>query len=270
MVEELIDESKIDKNELAAIGAGAPGVINQAIGEIIFAPNLPWRNYNIRNPIEARFKIPFFIGNDVNVGVLGEWKYGAGINKKNIIGVFVGTGIGGGLVLDNKLFTGSKHAAGELGHMILNTEGPYCNCGQRGCLEAYASKIAMTKEIKVQIDRGRKTILKELIEGDMTILRSKTLKKAIDEKDSLAIEVLDRAIYYLAAGTGNLVNIFNPDMVVLGGGVLEALSDYIMPIFKSHIKRFAWPEAFDGVEVVPAALGDDAVIFGALALITGI
>ncbi|MCX7922209.1 MAG: ROK family protein [Clostridia bacterium] len=268
VVDELIGESGMDRSELAAIGAGAPGVINSDSGEIIYAPNLPWRNYNIRNAIETRFKVPFYIGNDANVGVLGEWKYGAGIDRKNIVGLFVGTGVGGGLILDGKLFTGSKHAAAELGHMVLNTEGPYCNCGQRGCLEAYAGKIGISREIKTQIERGRKTALKELMGDDINLLKSKALKKAIEEKDDLAIEVLDRAVYYLAAGAGSLINVFNPDMVILGGGVVEAMGDYIMPSFKKHIKRFAMPDILTGTELVKSALGDDAIVYGALAMIT--
>ena len=125
---------------------------------------MPWKNYNIKKAIEDKLNIPFFVGNDANVGIMGEWKYGAAINKKNVIGIFVGTGIGGGIIVDDKLFTGANHLAGELGHMVLNPEGPYCNCGQRGCLEAYAGKVSMTREIKNQINRGRKSVLKDLID----------------------------------------------------------------------------------------------------------
>jgi glucokinase len=267
LVEELIAESGLEKNSLAAIGAGAPGIIDENTGEIIYAPNLPWRNYNIRGVIEDKFKVPFYLGNDVKLGVLGEWKYGAGINRKNLAGIFVGTGVGGGLIIDNKLFTGARHTAGEVGHMVINTEGHYCNCGQRGCLEAYTSKIAMAREIKAQIAMGRKTVLKELMDANVTNIRSKVLKKAVEEKDELALEVLDRTIYYLAAGAGSLINLFNPDMLILGGGVLEALGDYIMPRFKERIKRFTMPAILEGTEIVQSALGDDAIIYGALALI---
>jgi glucokinase len=267
VVDDLVSEAKLDKNDLAAISAGAPGVIDQNKGEIIYAPNLPWKNYNIRNIVEDRYKVPFYIGNDVNVGVMGEWKYGAGIKKKNIVGLFVGTGVGGGLIIDNKLYTGSRFAAAEMGHMVLNTEGPYCNCGQKGCLEAYTSKIAMAREIRTQLERGRQSVLKEIMEDNMSIFKSKELRKAVDSKDDLAIEVVDRAVYYLAAGAGSLINIFNPEMFILGGGVLEALGDYIMPVFKNYIKRFAWRETLEAASIVQSALGDDAVVYGALAMI---
>jgi glucokinase len=203
VVEELINEAKIGKDELGAIGAGAPGVINEDTGEIIYAPNLPWRNYDIKSKIEDKFNVPFYLGNEANVGMIGEWKYGAAVKRENVVGIFIGTGVGGGLIINNKLFSGPKHLAGELGHMVLNTEGPYCNCGQRGCFEAYASKVAITRDLKLQIERGRKTILKDLIEPDMSIIKSKALKKAVDEKDEVALEIMDRAVYYMAAGTGS-------------------------------------------------------------------
>jgi glucokinase len=266
LVDELITESGMNKDNLAAIGAGAPGIIDENSGEIIFTPNLPWRNYNIRSVIEDRFKVPFYIGNDVKMGVLGEWKYGAGVNNKNIVGIFIGTGVGGGIIIDNKLYTGARHSAGEVGHMVLNTEGPYCNCGQRGCLEAYSSKIAISREIKSQISMGRKSILKDMMEDNIMNIRSKALKKAVEEKDELAIEVLDRAVYYLAAGAGSLINLFNPDMLILGGGVIEAVGDYIMPAFKNRIKRFAMPDILEGTQIVRSTLGDDAIVYGALAL----
>ncbi len=266
VVDELIKESGTDKNDIAAIAAGAPGVINEETGELIYAPNLPWKNYDLKKVIEDKFGRPFYIGNDANLGMLGEWKYGTAAKKENVVGIFVGTGIGGGLIINNKLFTGKRHDAGELGHMILNTEGPYCNCGQRGCFEAYASKVAITREIKTQIQRGRKTVLKDLMDED-SVIKSKALKDAIEAKDSVALEVMDNAIYYLAAGTGNLINIFSPDMVVLGGGVLESLGDYIMPMLKDYVKRFTLPELLKGTEIVRSELGDDAIIYGALAII---
>ena len=267
VIEELVKESGTGAGELAGIAAGAPGAVNEKDGVILYAPNLPWKNYNIRSTFETRFGVPFFIGNDANTGILGEWKYGAGKGKSNVIGLFVGTGIGGGIIIDNKLFTGSRHVGAEVGHMTLNTEGPYCNCGQRGCLEAYASKIAITREINSQLQRGRESMLKDLMDEKLQALKSKALKKAIDANDSLAGEVLDRAVYYLAAGAGSLINIFNPEMFILGGGVLEALGGYVMPAFKKYLERFTWPEILEGTAIVKSKLGDNAIIYGALAMI---
>lgn len=268
VVEELLETAGLDKSSVAAISAGAPGVIDEDNGIIIYAPNLPWRNYNIKKVIEDKFGIPFFIGNDANVGILGEWKYGCAKGKENVVAYFIGTGVGGGVILNNKLFSGSKHAGAELGHAVVNTEGPYCNCGQRGCVEALSSKIAMTRDIRIQIERGRKTVLKDLIPQENEVLKSKALKKALEEKDELAIEVVDKAIYYLAAGAGSLINIFNPDVFLLGGGVIESIGDYIMPRFNQHISQFAMPSILKGTEIMMSSMGDDSIVYGALALAT--
>ena len=144
VVDELIGGFGIKRTQIKAIAAGAPGVINQQDGIVLTSPNLPWKNYDIRKPIEKKFGAPFFIGNDVNVGVLGEYKYGVAKGKKNVVGLFVGTGMGGGLILDGKLYTGHLFKGAEYGHMILDPEGPRCNCGQRGCLEAFSSKQGMS------------------------------------------------------------------------------------------------------------------------------
>ncbi len=267
IIEELITKSQMDRGSLVAIGAGAPGIIDESTGHIIFTPNIPWKNYKIKKVIEDRFNVPFHIGNDVKMGTLGEWKYGAGKGRENIVGIFVGTGIGGGVIIDNKLYAGAKHSGTEIGHMIINTEGPYCNCGQRGCLEAYASKIAITREIRTQMQRGRKTILSELMGEDTSVIKSKMLKKAVEQKDELALEVLDKAVYYLAAGAGSLINIFNPNMIIFGGGVFEALGGYMLPKVQEKIKRFSMPAVLEGTEIVQSKLGDDSILYGSLALI---
>ena len=144
IVEEMIKESGIKRSEINAIASCAPGVINQQTGIVLFAPNLPMRNYNMRAVMEDKFGVPFFVGNDVNLGVLGEYKYGCGRGYKNIVGLFVGTGMGGGLILDGKMYTGNLFKGAELGHIILDPEGPLCNCGQRGCLEAFSSKTGIS------------------------------------------------------------------------------------------------------------------------------
>jgi glucokinase len=267
LILEILIKAEVDIKDISAIAAGAAGIIDEKNGIIIYSPNLPWKNYNIKHSIEEKFNVPFHIGNDVTLGTLGEWKYGIAQNKQNVIGIFVGTGIGGGLIINNKLYTGSKHAAAEIGHMSLNSEGQYCNCGQQGCFEAYSSKIAITRDIKAQIARGRKTILTEFQEIDSAPIRSKALKKAIQKDDALVIEALDRAIYYIAQATGNLINIFDPDMVVMGGGVFEAMGDYIMPIMNKYIGRYAMPNILEGTQIVKSQLGDNAILYGALVLI---
>jgi glucokinase len=265
VVKELIDASGIKADKINAIAAGAPGVINQETGVVLFSPNLPWRNYNIKKPIEKEFGCPFYIGNDVNVGVLGEYKYGACKGYKNVVGLFVGTGMGGGLILNGELFTGNKFKAAEYGHMILDPEGPLCNCGQRGCLEAFSSKQGMSAYIRQQVSRGRKSSMAESVENG--VFKSKVLKSALAEGDSVAVEAVDRACHYLAVASGNLVNTFSPDVVVYGGGVIEAVGDIFLEKILSEVDRYCMPSIRETVEFKKAALGDDSILYGALSMI---
>ena len=228
VVKELIDASGIKADKINAIAAGAPG-------------------------------------NDVNVGVLGEYKYGAAKGYKNVVGLFVGTGMGGGLILNGELFTGNKFKAAEYGHMILDPEGPLCNCGQRGCLEAFSSKQGMSAYIRQQVSRGRKSSMAEAVENG--VFKSKVLKNALAEGDSVAVEAVDRACHYLAVASGNLVNTFSPDVVVYGGGVIEAVGDIFLEKILSEVDRYCMPSIRETVEFKKAALGDDSILYGALSMI---
>ena len=265
VVKELINTSGIKKSDIHAIAAGAPGVIDQEKGVVLFSPNLPWKNYNIRKPIEDEFGCPFYIGNDVNVGVLGEYKFGAAKGYKNVVGLFVGTGMGGGLILNGELYTGNKFKAAEYGHMILDPEGPLCNCGQRGCLEAFSSKQGMSSYIRQQVSRGRKSSMAEFVTDG--VFKSKALKNALSEADTVAREAVNRACHYLAIASGNLVNTFSPDVVVYGGGVIEAVGDIFIEKILAEVDRYCMPSIRTTVDFKKAALGDDSILYGALSMI---
>jgi len=267
VVDEMLKESGINKKEVEAIAAGAPGVINQETGVVLFSPNLPWRDYDIKGSIEKKTGIPFFIGNDVNVGVLGEYVYGAAKGYKNVVGFFVGSGMGGGLILDGKLFSGNQFKGAEYGHMILDPEGPLCGCGQRGCLEAFSSKKGMSAYILQQASRGRESMLTENIENG--VFKSKMLKKALKAKDEVAVEAVDRACHYLAIATGNMINTISPEVVVYGGGVIEAVGDIFLEKILKEVDRYCMPSIRSTVELKIAALGDDSILYGALAMIEG-
>lgn len=266
VVRDMLKQSGIDKKEIHAIGVGAPGVIDSAKGVVLFSPNLPWRNYDIRTPIEKEFGIPFFIGNDVNVGVLGEYKFGAAQGYSNVVGFFVGTGMGGGLILNGELFTGTGFKAGEYGHMVLDPEGPLCNCGQRGCLEAFSSKQGMSSYIRIQASRGRECMLSESVQDG--VFKSKLLKKALAAKDAVAMEAVDRACHYLAVATGNMINTISPDVIIYGGGVIEAVGDIFLEKISAEVDRYCMPSIRPTVELKIASLGDDSVIYGALSMVT--
>ncbi len=265
VVEEMLQESGIKKSEVCAIASCAPGVIDQDKGIVLFTPNLPWRNYDIKGSMEKKFGIPFFIGNDVNLGVLGEFKFGAARGYKNVVGFFVGTGVGGGLILNGELYTGNQFKAGEYGHMIIDPEGPLCNCGQRGCLESYSSKQGMSAYVRQQVSRGRESMLAEAVsEG---VFRSKQLKKALAANDAVAQEAVDRACHYLAVATGSMINVISPDLILYGGGIIEALGDLFLEKVLKEVDRYCMPAIRSTVELKNASLGDDSVVYGCLALI---
>ena len=269
VVEEMIKESGIDRREINAIASCAPGVIDQARGIVLFTPNLPWRDYDIATAMRKRFGVPFFVGNDVNLGVLGEYKFGAAQGYRNIVGFFPGTGMGGGLILDGKLFTGNQCKAAEYGHMILDPEGPLCGCGQRGCLEAFSSKKGMSDYIRQQVSRGRECMLAEDV-ANGAIFRSKKLKKALAAKDKVAMEAVDRACHYLAIATGNMINTISPDLVLYGGGIMEAMGELFLGKILAEVDRYCIPSIRPTVELKIASLGDDSILYGDLALIKGL
>ena len=265
VVEEMLKQSGIKKSQIGAIASSAPGVINQKTGVVLFTPNLPWRDYDIKSSMEKALGIPFFIGNDVNLGVYGEYKFGVAKGYKNVAGFFVGTGVGGGLILDGKLFTGNEFKAAEFGHMILNPEGPLCNCGQRGCLEAFSSKQGMSAYIREQLFRGRESMMADAVADG--VFRSKILSKALAAKDTVAMEAVDRACHYLAVATGNMINTLSPDLIVYGGGIIEAEGERFLKKILAEVDRYCLPSIRNTVDIKCATLGDDSVIYGALALI---
>ena len=265
VVEEMLKESGIKKEEVNAIASCAPGVIDKDTGIVLFTPNLPMRNYDMKSAMEAIFGVPFYVGNDVNLGVLGEYRYGAAQGYQNIVGLFVGTGLGGGLILNGQLYTGNKFKAAEYGHMILDPEGPLCNCGQRGCLETFSSKQGMSAYIRQQVARGRETMMAEAVQEG--VFRSKKLKKALAAGDPVATEAVDRACHWLAVATGSLINTFSPDLVLYGGGVIEAVGDIFLKKILSEVDRYCWPLIRETTDIKIAALGDDSILYGDLALI---
>lgn len=268
VVEEMIKESGIDKKKINAIASCAPGVIDQSTGVVLFTPNLPWRNYDMRASMEKKFGVPFYVGNDVNLGVLGEHKFGAARGYQNVVGFFVGTGMGGGLILNGTLFTGNQFKAAEYGHMILEPEGPLCNCGQRGCLEAFSSKQGMSAYIRQQVGRGRKSMMADAVKDG--VFRSKQLKKALKEKDEVAVEAVNRACHYLAIATGNMINTFSPDLVIFGGGVMESMGETFLKKILKEVDKYCMPQIRDTVDIKIADLGDDSILYGDLALIKGL
>ena len=262
-----VDKSGVDVASIQAVGIGAPGPLDPATGVVIFAPNLGWRDVPLKTELETRTGFPTFVDNDVNVGTLGEHVFGAGRGIQNVVGIFVGTGIGGGIILQGELFHGASKTAGEIGHIIVKAGGPRCGCGTRGCLEAIASRTAMTKQFqKAILKKGKKSVLSELTGGDLKAIRSGVLAKAVRLNDELTLKVFKKVTKYLGIGIGSIVNFLNPEMIVLGGGVVEALDDTFLDDIRDATEKYSLPNTLDGVQIVRAELGDNSGILGAAAL----
>ena len=250
--------------DIQGIGIGVPGIVTD-IGVITFSPNLPFREFDLASVLSNKYGVKVAVGNDVNVAMYGEWKHQSRNAQKHILGLFVGTGVGGAIFIDGNLYTG-KGAAGEFGHMVIQPDGAECGCGNRGCLEAYASKTAIQNYISQAIQKGRDTQLKKTLE-ESSILKSSNLAEAYLAKDPVAVEAVDRAARYLGIAIGSLINIFHPECIIIGGGVIEALGEKMLPLITAEIVNHSMPSLFQSVEISISQLGDEAGAYGAYRLI---
>ena len=250
----------------SAIGLGIPGVIHE--GRVLEVPNLAgWDDsFDIVGVIEDHFGVPVALGNDANVGLLGEWLDGAAVGVADVLGVWMGTGIGGGLILDGRPFTGSRGSAGEIGHVSTHHGGALCTCGRRGCIEAYAGRRSLSGIVASMLDAGRHTSLLEIQrEEHKPKLTSKVWARALEEGDELAVELFDMAIDVLAGGIGSVINVVDVELVVIGGGMAEKLGQPLA----DRIAEAARPwilHPSPTLRFVVAALGDDSGIVGSAAI----
>jgi glucokinase len=265
-VRDAVDEADLSMKQVAGVGIGAPGAVKFDEGTVIFAPNMEgWRDIPLKAELEKLLGVPVFVENDGNVAALGVYFGELSGKPRSMVGIFVGTGIGAGLILDGALYSGFGHTAGEVGHMVLVVDGPKCGCGNKGCLEALASRTAIVQRIKAGIKDGEKTVLTG--SGDeLDALRSGDLRKAIRRGDKLVDRVVQQASEYIGIATANLINVLNPEVVVLGGGVMEALADEMMPVIVESAHDHAMPGSMEGVQIFASKLGDDAGITGAAVL----
>ncbi len=261
VVDELI---KNTDDSVDGIGVGVPGLVDEK-GTVLFSPNIPFRNFELSKLIGKRYGVPVYVGNDVNVAMYGEWKHIGDDSSKDVLGLFIGTGIGGAIIIDGKLYVGQGSAA-EFGHMVVSADGAYCGCGAQGCLEAYASKTAMQTYIEKQIAKGRNTKLAALLAEDGPVLKSSSLRKAYDEKDELAVEVIDRASRYLGIAVGSLVNLYHPQQIILGGGVMEAIGEVLLEKTLKEAALHAMPGMLATVKFSISVMGDEAGVYGAYQL----
>ena len=252
---------------IAGIGVGSPGPLDPATGVIIDTPNLGWKNFPLAHLLQETFKAPVVVDNDVNVGTYGEWRCTVLRSKKHVLGVFPGTGIGGGIIIDGKILHGFSGAAGEVGHITIMPDGPFCGCGKRGCLEALASRVAIAKEVAALAAREDAPYIQEHCGTDINAIRSGVLARAIEAGDTMVEQVVRKAAWYIGIGVGNLINVLSPEVVVLGGGLVEALETLVLEEVKNAVEEHAMPFLRKNVTIKAAELGDDAVVMGAAQLI---
>ncbi len=264
-IQKLLEESKLKETDIKAICIGIPGSVNPYTGEIGTAPNLGITNFNFREAIAKYFSIPVLIENDVNLGALGVVNFELKGQSKNSMFVFVGTGIGGALFFDGKIYRGTNNFAGEIGHMIVQPNGPLCGCGKKGCFEALAGRLAIVREIKKELKKKPKGVLKQYATGKKPI-KSKALALAVKKRDAIALKHIDNACYTIGQTLANITTLLNLDLIVLGGGVIEAVGKYMLPKIKSSFKEFVMKDSGKNVKIINTALGDDAAIYGGIAL----
>lgn len=260
----LLSQTGLRPSQLSAISLATAGSIDVKNGVVTTSPNLPgWRNISLRRIIAERYRLPTYLLNDADAAALGEHRFGAGQGYDSIILLTLGTGIGGGIILDGKLYLGSSGGAAEIGHMVVQADGPRCSCGNRGCLEALASGSAVAKEAISRLIRGQPSSLIGMVGGKLEDVTAETVATAAKNGDELAGEVIAKAAYYLGIGIANLVNILNPEMVILGGG-MAGMGDILFEPVREMVAEQAFPLLAGAVRIVPARLGNDAGIFGAM------
>jgi len=265
-VQEAVANAGIDMGQVAAIGVGSPGPLDLKEGKVIETPNLKWKEAPIKARLETALNKPVRIDNDGNVGLLGEHAYGAGHGAQHMVGLFIGTGIGGGVIIDGQLLHGFNENAGELGHMILDPNGPRCGCGNNGCLEAFASRLAIEREIRCAELNGIETHIFDDMEDKNERLRSKRIAKAYEANDPATKMAVEKSASYVGYATASLLNIFNPEVVVLGGGVVEAIGEPYVKIVREVAESHVFAIARRNVRIVAAELKDDSAVLGAAVL----
>jgi len=248
--------------EILGVGVGAPGPLDTKRGIVLLTPNLGWVNMPLREIIHDRLGLPAALDNDANCAVLGEWWVGAARGARHAIGITIGTGIGGGLVLDGRLYHGASDVAGEIGHTTIDTEGRRCKCGNYGCLEAYASGPNIAIRAIEEIEAGAVSRLPSYVGGDLKQITAQTVYLAAQEGDELALEVVNDTAKFLGVGIGNLLNVFNPEVVVVCGGVTLA-GDHLFVPLRREVSRRAFKPAVAACRIVPGELVGTAGVYGA-------
>ncbi len=265
-VEMAIADAGISIDDVKSIGIGTPGSVNKATGEIEFSNNLQFNNVPAKEMLEARLKKPVYLENDANCAALGEAVAGCGNGVKDFVAVTLGTGVGSGIIIDGKIIRGSNYCGGEMGHMVINVDGIQCNCGRKGCWEKYASATALVSQAVEAMQNNKTSLLWKTCDGDLNKVEGKTIFEALDLGDATAKKVVDRYLYYVSVGIGNIINALQPEIICVGGGISGQGEKILRPI-----RGFVTEERYSvhsnkQTIILPAQLGNDAGIIGAALL----
>ena len=264
-IKKVLSDGDLHKDNIEAIGIGSPGPLDLEQGLIVGAANLPFKKFPLVKSIEERTGIPVYLQNDANTAALGENVFGAGKKVENMIYVTVSTGVGGGIIIDGDIYFGVNGNAGEIGHMTVDPDGPICGCGRHGCLESFSSGTAIARMGREAVKNNQSELIDQLVEGDLEQIDAEIVAKAAREGDQKAKEIYKTAGKYLGLGLANLVNIVNPEMIVLGGGVMNAEDLFIVEMKKS-LNKLALAAPLDIVKLARAELGDEIGVRGAVAV----
>lgn len=260
--EDALRAAGITGKELIAIGMGSPGPLNPETGVVLRTGNIALKNYPIGQILSKHFGVPVTLDNDVHMGCFGEFKAGAGRGCSDIVGLWIGTGVGGCVIRDGAVVHGANRNAGEIGHIILDARHRRGNKG-RGTLETESSKTGMTGFIRREVEDGAKTRLRKLVKGDKDRLKSSDLAKAYRKGDKVAVAAIEHSTLYCGIAVANLFNILSPELFVLGGGVVEALGETYLKLVKKAANKYVYSTELAPIRIAQAQLGDDAGVLGA-------
>lgn len=253
----------IVSDQVVGVGAGIPGAVDAVRGIVFLAPNLGWHDVPIRDLLEARLELPVVVDNDANCAALGEWWTGAGRGSRLLVTATLGTGIGGGIVRDGRVLRGVSGAAGEIGHMVVHVGGGRrCTCGSDGCLEAYASGTAIRARAREALADGASSRIREIVEGDLERVTALEVAQAARDGDGVALRLIRETATYLGAGLASLVNILNPDRIVLAGGVMQAGDLLLIPV-REEVRRRAFAASSEACVIAAAREPETAGVRGA-------
>jgi len=266
LVKQIIKDAQIDKKDVKSIGIGSPGTPDNKAGILVYANNLTnFENVPLRTEIQKYVDIPVILDNDANCAALAESVAGAARDAKNSVTITLGTGVGSGVVIDGKVYSGFNYSAAEMGHMVIRMDGEQCTCGRKGCWEAYASATGLIEQTKRAAMENKESLINTLVDGDLSKIDAKTAFDAAKQGDETGRKVVEQYIKYLAEGLINLINIFAPDVVVIGGGVSKE-GEYLLKPLRELVYKDVYFKGEPQTQIRVAQMGNDAGIIGAAML----